>query len=78
MDFPSHTEAMFTWLLTMARTPGWKAQAWHRAQELAASDGMYASFPKRLTQAMRDSGNTDARTEGSPEPKRVMPVRGAR
>lgn len=52
MDIPSHIEEQFQWLLTMARTPGWKAHAWHRAQELASTDAMYADFPQRLKAQM--------------------------
>lgn len=51
----SHVEEQFQWLLTMARTPGFKGQSWHRAQELAAADPMYADFPKRLKEAMQPS-----------------------
>lgn len=57
----NHVEEQFSWLLTMARNPGFKAHAWHRANELAALDPMYADFPKRLTSAMT------APAESSPE-----------
>lgn len=53
MDFARHLEEQFSWLLMMAKTPGFKAQAWLRAQELAASDPMYRDFPKQLTEAMK-------------------------
>ena len=55
MDIPTHIEDQFQWLLAMARTPGWKAHAWHRAQELAASDAMYADLPRRLKESMQSS-----------------------
>lgn len=50
------------WLVTMARTPGWKAHAWHRAQELeACSSGLWAGIKERLTAAMKGQGNADPR-----------------
>jgi hypothetical protein len=53
VNFARHVEDQFQWLLTMARDPGFKGQAWHRAKELAASDPMYREFPDRLKQAMQ-------------------------
>ena len=55
MDYLSQVLAHLVW---MARMPGAKAHAWHRAQELAASDPLFAELPAKLTEAMRDSGST--------------------
>lgn len=67
MNFDTHIEEQFQWLLTMARNPGFKDHAWRRAKELAASHPMYADFPERLKEAMRPSepsrtGNGSSRT----------------
>lgn len=64
----SHIEEQFQWLLTMAKTPGFKGQAWHRAQELAASDPMYADFPGRLKEAMQSATPASSNSTPSSRP----------
>lgn len=45
------------WLLTMARNPGFKAHAWHRAKELEADpSGLWLGITQALTQGMKDAG----------------------
>jgi hypothetical protein len=52
------------WLITMAKQPGWKAHAWHRAKELAACEsGLWPQMDERLKEAMREPAN-EARGEG--------------
>lgn len=42
------------WLIRMARKPGWKAQAWHRAQELDAdTSGLFKGIAADLVKRMR-------------------------
>jgi hypothetical protein len=42
------------WLVQMASIPGFKAQAWHRAKELASCEsGLWPEMDKRLAEAMR-------------------------
>jgi hypothetical protein len=53
------------WLITMARTPGWKAYAWHRAKEMAADDsGLWPEIDKRLEEAMRAEVPGETRSQG--------------
>lgn len=40
-------------LIVLAKNPGWKAHAWHRAKALDADPcGMYAGLAEALTKAM--------------------------
>lgn len=40
-------------LIGLAKTPGWKAYAWHRAKELERCEtGMWDGIAEALTQAM--------------------------
>ncbi|WP_298929180.1 hypothetical protein [uncultured Ramlibacter sp.] len=50
MDYLTEVLAHLAW---MARMPGAKAHAWHRAQELAKLDPMFGDLPARLTEAMQ-------------------------
>ena len=74
MDFAAHVEEQFAWLLTMAKTPGWEHQAWHRAKELEALDPMYAGFKDRIKAEMGWSKSSspsepaEDRTTGSTGP----------
>lgn len=45
MDYQTH----FNWLVVMASNSGWKAHAWHRAQEL---DLHYSGIAEALKQHM--------------------------
>jgi hypothetical protein len=74
VNFTAHLEEQFSWLLTMARNPGFKAQAWHRAQELAASDPMYRDFPERLTLAMTVPAESSPPSSGSGSTSRTRPA----
>lgn len=54
----NHYEEMLSHLIEMARIPGFKAQAWHRAKELAACrTGLYADIDKALAAAMKEAGD---------------------
>lgn len=51
-------------LIVLAKHPGWRAQAWHRAKVLDADQsGMYAGLAEALTNAMAGS---DGRSESAP------------
>jgi hypothetical protein len=42
------------WYVHLARQPGWKAQAWHSAQELArAHPVVFSKLPELLTAEMQ-------------------------
>jgi hypothetical protein len=83
MNFVSHVETVFAWYLSLARTPGWKEQAWHRVNELAKTDAMYAELPARLVAEMRreqpsssSPSSTGKTSPQTPQPRsRKGPIR---
>lgn len=53
-------EAQLTWLITLAKVPGWKAHAWHRALALDADpSGLFKGIKERLVEAMRGHVSTE-------------------
>ena len=45
----SHYQRHLEWLITMAKNPGFKGQAWHRAKELDADpSGLWAGISADL------------------------------
>ena len=49
-------ESMLAHLIRMAKNPGFKAHAWHRAKELTEID-IYAGIDAALVKAMTDEKN---------------------
>lgn len=46
-------EVQLAHLVKLAREPGWKQYAWHRAKELGQDDsGLWAGLPQKLREAM--------------------------
>ena len=47
MNFETHVADTLAHLIRMAREPGWKGHAWHRAQALAKEcPELYADLPR--------------------------------
>jgi hypothetical protein len=58
----THYDEMLSHLIEMARIPGWKAQAWHRAKELASCrSGLWTDIDKALTAAMQSPSESPSR-----------------
>ena len=46
------------WLVHLAKQPGWKAQAWHRAKELeSCSTHLWRGITQDLIQQMKERNN---------------------
>lgn len=58
-------------LIVLAKHPGWRAQAWHRAKVLDADQsGMYAGLAEALTKAMAGSdGKSESAPHGQEKPR---------
>ena len=57
----NHFKIQLDHLIELAKLPGWKAHAWHRAQELDADhSGLFQGITEALTQAMK--------SESEPQP----------
>jgi len=60
-DFTKHLE----WLVTMAKTKGWEAYAWHRAKEL---DLTFPGVAKELVRIMNENKSSVSRRESDAKP----------
>jgi hypothetical protein len=61
MNFEQHVADQLAHLIRMAKEPGWKAWAWHRAKAMARDcPELYAGLPAALTAAMRSASSFPA------------------
>lgn len=64
---PGAFERQLDWLIQMAKNPGAKAHAWHRAKELDAdSSGLFAGMAAALKAAM--TGPAESGAPAGPTP----------
>lgn len=67
----SHYQRHLEWLITMAKNPGFKGQAWHRAKELDADPSkLFAGIKDALVAAIglersSESGSLDQQSDRS-------------
>lgn len=53
------------WLINLSKEPGWKAHAWHRAQELDKDDsGLFTGIASELKSAMQKWNNEQQKNGG--------------
>ena len=61
----SHYQRHLEWLITMAKNPGFKGQAWHRAKELDADpSGMWLGIKDALVAAIGQERALESESPG--------------
>ena len=59
MEYRTYSQHL-DWLLTMARTPGWKAYAWDRAKQMQADTaGLWPGIADEVAKRMKTQSGQD-------------------
>jgi len=68
----SHYQRHLDWLITMAKSPGFKGQAWHRAKELDANpSGLWAGISADLLSRIGSERTSESVSPSQPKSRSV-------